>query len=62
MVKIGIELKEVGQTLNIHLTDPSKKQLETASEYEKIIAQLIKDLLNERLLDLLEEKENKKEN
>lgn len=62
MLKIGIELKEAQETLNIHLTDPSKKQLETASDNEKMVAQLIKDLLNERLLELLEEKENKKEN
>lgn len=61
MLKIGIELKEVGETLNIHLTDPTKKQLESASEYEKLVAQLIKDLLDNRLLDLLEEQEAKRE-
>ena len=59
MLKLGIELKSVGDTLNINLVDPTKKQLETASENEKMVAQLIKDLLNERLLELLEEQENK---
>ena len=61
MLKIGIQLKSVGDTLNIQLVDPTEKQLETATEYEKITGQLIKDLLNERLLDLLAE-ENKKAN
>ena len=62
MLKLGIELKEVGETLNINLSDPTKKQLGTATEQEKLVAQLIKDLLNDRLLDLLEEQQNKKEN
>ena len=59
MLKLGIELKEVDNTLNINLLDPTKKQLDTASENEKMIAQMIKDLLNNKLLDLLEEQENK---
>ena len=59
MLKLTIGLKEVDNTLNINLIDPTKKQLEAASENEKITAQLIKDLLNNKLLDLLEE-ENKK--
>ena len=58
MLKITIGLKEVDNTLNINLIDPTKKQLEEATENEKITAQLIKDLLNNKLLDLLEE-ENK---
>ena len=59
MLKLGIELKSVGDTLNIRLVDPTKKQLETATEHEILTADLIKDLLNERLLELLEEQENK---
>ena len=62
MLKLGIELKSVGDTLNIKLVDPTKKQLETATENEKMVAQLIKDLLNERLLELLEEQKNKNKN
>ena len=61
MLKLGIELKQVDDTLNINLLDPTKKQLGSASEMEKITAQAIKDLLDKRLLELLEE-ENKKEN
>ena len=60
MLKLGIELKSVEDTLNINLVDPTKKQLDAATENEKMVAQLIKDLLNERLLELLEEQENKK--
>ena len=59
MLKIGIELKEVGETLNINLVDPTKKQLDSASEMEKITAQVIKELLDKRLLDLLEENTKK---
>ena len=60
MLKIGLELKQVDDNLNIKLLDPTKKQLESASEIEKITAQAIKDLLDKRLLELLEE--TKKEN
>lgn len=61
MLKLGIELKSVGDTLNIRLVDPTKKQIEAATEHEILTADLIKDLLNERLLELLEEQENKKQ-
>lgn len=54
MLKIGIEFKEVGETLNINLIDPTKKQLDSASENEKITAQIVKDVLNEKLLDLMQ--------
>ena len=59
MLKLGIEIKEVDNTLNINLMDPTKKQLETATENEKILSQKIKDLLDNRLLYLLDEEENK---
>ena len=63
MLKLGIEFKEVGETLNINLIDPTKKQLDTASENEKITAQIVKDVLNEKLLDLIGNYEQtKKEN
>lgn len=61
MLKITIGLKEVDNTLNINLIDPTKKQLQEASENEKITAQLIKDLLNNKLLDLLEEEHKNNE-
>ena len=59
MLKLTIGLKEVDNTLNINLIDPTKKQLQEATDNEKMTAQLIKDLLNNKLLELLEE-ENKK--
>lgn len=63
MLKIGIEFKEVGETLNINLIDPTKKQLDSASENEKITAEIVKDVLNEKLLDLIGNYEQtKKEN
>lgn len=61
MLKFTLELKEVGETLNIHLLDPTKKQLEAATEMEKVTAQAIKDLLDKRLLELLEENTKKEE-
>ena len=61
MLKITIGLKEVDNTLNINLIDPTKKQLEQATDNEKMTAQLIKDLFDKRLLDLLEEENNKNE-
>ena len=61
MLKITIGLKEVDNTLNINLIDPTKKQLEQATDNEKLTAQLIKDLFDKRLLDLLEEENNKNE-
>ena len=61
MLKLGIELKEDGDKLNIKLLDPSKKQLETASDNEKLIADTIKDVLDKKLLEMIEtcQKENK---
>lgn len=59
MLKLGIGLKEVDNTLNINILDPTAKQLESATENEKITAQLIKDLLDEKLLELLEDRNEK---
>ena len=55
MLKLTIGLKQVEDTLNINLIDPTAKQLEAASDMEKITAQAIKDVLDKRLLELLEE-------
>jgi hypothetical protein len=57
MVKLGLEINETNGEVNIKLTDPTKKQLETASENEKLIAQKFKDLFDNKLLNLLEESE-----
>lgn len=60
MLKLTLQLKEVEDTMNINLIDPTKKQLSEATENEKILAQQIKEVLNKKLLELLEEhtKEN----
>lgn len=55
MLKLGLELKESGETLNIKLVDPTKKQLDSASENEKLVAQTIKNMLDKKLLELLED-------
>lgn len=58
MVKLGIEIKEVEDNkLAIKLVDPTKKQLETASENEKVIAQKFKNIFDEKLVKMLETKE-----
>ena len=55
MLKLGLELKESGETLNIKLVDPTKKQLDSASENEKLVAQTIKNMLDKKLIELLED-------
>lgn len=55
MLKLTIGLKEVDSTMNINLIDPTKKQLSEATENEKILAQQIKEVLNKKLLELLED-------
>lgn len=55
MLKLGIEIKEDAGNINIKLIDPTKKQLEAASDNEKFIAQKLKDLFDEKLIYLLEE-------
>ena len=58
MVKLGIEIKETEDNkLNIKLVDPTKKQLDTATDNEKVIAQKFKDLFDEKLVKMLETKE-----
>ena len=47
MVKLGFEIKDHGDIVNINLVDPTKKQLSEATENEKVIAQKIKDRFNE---------------
>lgn len=55
MLKLGIQIEEKDKELNIKLIDPTKKQLDSASDNELLVAQAIKDLLDKRLLELLEE-------
>ena len=59
MLKFAIQIKEVEDTLNIQLLDPTEKQLNSATNDERAVAQAIKELFDEHLLNLLEE--NKKQ-
>lgn len=56
MVKLTLEIKEKDQDLKVNLLNPTDKQLETATENEKFLAQAFKDLFDEKLLWLLQEK------
>lgn len=55
MLKLGLEIKENAGTVNINLVDPAKKQLKEATENEKLIAQRFKDLFDEKLVEMLED-------
>lgn len=57
MVKIGLEIKDNGDDININFIDPTKKQLNEATANEKIVAQKIKDLFDTKLIELLTESE-----
>lgn len=57
MVKLGLEITEEKGNINIKLIDPTKKQLDTATENEKFVAQKFKDLFDEKLVEMLEEKQ-----
>lgn len=57
MVKLGLEIKETDGNINIKLVDPTKKQLDTASDNELFIAQKIKDNFEE-IIKILEKKED----
>lgn len=56
MIKLTLEIKEQEEgKLELKLVDPSKKQLDGASENEKLIAQKVKNVLDEDLLKKLED-------
>ena len=58
MVKLGIKIKANEEDINVSLVDPTKKELDTATEDEKMIAQAFKELFDEKLLSLLQDKIN----
>lgn len=60
MVKLGLQITDDEKEVNIKLLDPTKKQLEAATENEKVIAQNFKELFEEKLIELLKEKINNK--
>ena len=57
MVKLNLEINETNGEVNVKLVTPTKKQLDNATENEKVVAQKFKDLFDNRLLNLLEESE-----
>lgn len=57
MVKLTLEINDTNGEVNVKLVNPTKKQLDTATENEKIVAQKFKDLFDNKLINLLEESE-----
>lgn len=57
MVKLTLEISDTNGEVNVKLVTPTKKQIDTATENEKIVAQKFKDLFDNKLLNLLEESE-----
>ena len=57
MVKITLEIKDDGKEVNVKFKNPTEKQLEEATENEKIVAQRIKDVFDISLIELLSTKE-----
>jgi hypothetical protein len=55
MVKLTLEINDTNGEVNIKLVNPTKKQVETASENEKLIAQKFKELFDTKLIELLTE-------
>lgn len=53
MVKITLEIKDDGKEVNVKFKNPTDKQLEEATENEKIVAQKIKDIFDNNLLDMI---------
>ena len=61
MIKLGLELKENDGNINIKLIDPTKKQLDSASDNEKLTAQILKEVLETKLLDMMNSYEQKEQ-
>lgn len=53
MVKITLEIKDDGKEVNVKFINPTKKQLDGATENEKVVAQKIKDIFDNNLLDMI---------
>ena len=53
MVKLTLEINDTNGEVNIKLVNPTKKQVENASENELLIAQKFKDLFDTKLIELL---------
>lgn len=58
MLKVGIKFKATENEVKMDFVDPTKKELQSATEEEKFIAQAIKEIFDEKLTELLKEKIN----
>lgn len=55
MLKISLKITENDDVINVKLLDSTKKELASATDNEKLIAQKFKDLFDTKLMELLEE-------
>ena len=55
MVKLTLEINDTNGEVNVKLVNPTKKQVENATENEKLIAQKFKELFDTKLIELLTE-------
>lgn len=55
MVKLTLEINDTNDEVNVKLVNPTKKQVENATENELLIAQKFKDLFDTKLIELLTE-------
>lgn len=55
MVKLTLEINDTNGEVNIKLVNPTKKQVENATENELLIAQKFKELFDTKLIELLTE-------
>lgn len=58
MLKLGLKITATDEEVAIKLIDPTKKELDTATDDEKMIAQAFKEIFDEKLIDLLQQKIN----
>lgn len=55
MLKIGLKIEADNENITVKLVDPAKKELDSATEQERYIAQIFKNLFNKKLMELLQE-------
>lgn len=51
---LKVEEKNDGKELNIKILDPTKKELEKATDKEKALVEELSCVFNEKLIDMLE--------
>ena len=61
MVKLTLEINDTNGEVNVKLVNPTKKAMKEATSNELAVYLAIKELFDKRLLELLEEENNKNE-